>query len=131
MKLLLLLLLLPLSAFAGNSGNPFTYRLNASVSNLTATFPVAPQLSGPMMRFASVDVFNTSAGEIEVNCSSSTQPTSTPGSINSNSFSVPGNYIYFSPVDGLVPNPFGAACWIRSVSGTISSGIIEIVGWGY
>lgn len=128
---ILLALLICIPAMATTSGNPFSYYLNTASTNLTATFPASPQLSGPTTRFASVDVVNTTGSPVEVNCSQTTVPTSTSGAIQASSFSVPAGTGYSTPINGLLPYPMVNVCWVRSISGTISSGIVSIVGWGY
>lgn len=131
MKLLSALLLFGGLAFGSTSGTPYTYRVNFASTNLTATFPAAPQLTGPTTKLTSFDISNTSTFEIEVNCSESSQPTSTSGSINVDSIAVPGNSSYSSPINSMIPYPFGKVCWFRSVTGTANSGIFEVNGWGY
>lgn len=121
-KLSAMILLISLSAFSA----PYTYRVDTSSTNLAATFPTGAQLAGPSAHIFSVDISNGSSSEIEVNCSSVTQP-----SVNAvSSIYVPASSSYSSPINSLLPYPFAKVCWIRSVSGTISSGVIEIVGWG-
>jgi hypothetical protein len=111
--------------------NPSTYRVDTSSSNLVATFPNSAQLSGPLTAFSVVQVFNGSGSEIEVNCSQATKPSSNA----SNSFYVPAS-MGFQTVSSVpsgstaIKYPLSNVCWMRSVSGTISSGIIQIIGWG-
>lgn len=114
---------------------PFTYRLNTETTNLTATFPANPQIGvtvpGPTNKIAFIDILNNSSSEIEVNCSESTRPTSISGSANVDSVPVPGTTGYSSPQGAITLYPFGKVCWLRSVTGTISSGVVEIIAWGY
>lgn len=108
--------------------NPITYRLDTSSVNLATTFPSTPQLTGFPSAIVMIQANNASASEIEINCSASSQPSSDTG----NGIYVPGNSSYSSPESPSVVLPFGKSCWLRSKSGSsISSGIIELVAWGY
>ncbi len=122
-----LALLIPYMSLA--SSNPYTFRVDTSSTNLSSSFTNAPQLLGPPTAISTIQVYNGSASEIEVNCSS----TAKPGSLATNSIFVPGTtgYQSIAPSVSLVTVPFEKMCYIRSVSGTISSGVIELVAWGY
>lgn len=108
--------------------NPITYRVDTSTSNLAPTFPVGPQLSGFPNSIVMVQIDNQSASEIEVNCTSPTQPSSN----STNSLYVAGNTAWETPTGiPLLLSPLGKQCWMRSLSGTISSGVIRLSAWGY
>lgn len=132
MKKIFFALMLCALSHGAASGYPVTYRLNLASTNLTATFPASPQIAMPN-KVVSIDAFSTagSTTEIEINCSEYAQPTSTSGSVQTDSVSLVGGGYYSSPVGGAVPLPFGPNCWFRSVSGTLSSGIFEVVAYGY
>lgn len=127
MKFIISLALFVSSLSIASTSNPYTYRLDTSSTNLVATFPLIPQLTGPANAIAVFQVSNGSSSEIEVNCSSSSKP----GLNSSNSVYVPGSTAYQSPITSLVVVPYVNICWMRSVSGTISSGVIEITAVGY
>jgi hypothetical protein len=105
----------------------YNYRLNTASTNLTASFPTVAQFSGPTTAFAEVDINNGSATDIEVNCAA----TSVPSSNASNSFYVPAGISYNSSTTVAVQAYMGNKCWFRSTSGTISSGVITAIGYGY
>ncbi len=132
MKKLFFALMLCALSNAASSGYPTTYRINMASTNLTGTFPDTPQISMPN-KVVSYDSFSTggSSTEIEINCSQSSTPTSTSGGIEVDSVSLVGGGYYSSPVGGGISLPFGKYCWFRSVSSTISSGIFEVVVYGY
>lgn len=115
----LLLLLIPLFVFASSA---YTYRVDTSGSNLAATFPSSAQLTGPQVAFDAIQVDNSTGSEIEVNCSEGSQPSSN----SSDSFYVAGNTTWSTPPK----SGLGKKCWMRSISGTISTGIIRLTGWG-
>lgn len=108
--------------------NPYTYRVDTSTSNLSSSFPTTAQVSGPPTAIVMAQVDNSTASEIEVNCSS----TSVPSSNSTNSIYVAGNTAWETPtgVSAIIP-ALAKSCWVRSISGTISSGIIRISIWGY
>lgn len=122
----LFLLFLSICSFSFGAP-PWTYRVDTASANMVATFPNVPQVSGPANAISSFDVSNASGSEIEVNCSSATKPTA----LSTASVFVPPNTSYSSPVNTILPTPLLKVCWIRSVAGTISSGVIEVVAWGY
>ncbi len=124
MKVFLLLLLIPIISYA----NPFTYRVDTSTTNIAATFPTTAQVSGPTNAIVMAQVDNSTGSEIEVNCTKLT----TPSSNSVDSFYVSGNTAWETPVgvSSIIP-ALGKYCWVRSVSGTISSGILRITVWGY
>lgn len=113
--------------------NPYTFRLDTSATNLAATFTTVPQIGsptyvvGPPTAIVMVQVNNPSTSELEVNCSAAT----TPSANQQGSFYVPASTAYQTPYTSAVQLPLGKYCWVRSYTGTISTGIIEIVAWGY
>jgi len=129
MKKFLVALTIAFPIFAVNSGNPYTYRLDMSGSSLTAVFPANPQLKSPNNVFFSIDAFNTSSAEIELNCSETVVPSSVTGSIQQHSVSIPASTGYSSSKNANITYPLGKYCWLRSVTGNITSGVVEVVGW--
>lgn len=126
---LLLAMLLAVNLYAA-SGNPFTKFIDTSSTNLTNTFPATPQLLGPPAgKFYKVDGMNTSSYPIVVNCSEASQPSSS--SLNVDDVVIPGNVGYTMTALTILPNPLLNNCWARALSGTISSGYVELVGYGY
>lgn len=134
MPKILLLLLLSLTAFA----NPWTYRVDTGSSNLGADFlsPVltgvspntsAPLVYGPSVGFKSIQVYNATSGEIEVNCSRGDGYHPLASTDYLDSFYVPASTGWSTPE---TQPSLGRACYVRSKSGTLSSGVIQIVGWG-
>lgn len=116
-----------------SSTNPYTYRVDTSSTNLTTSFPTKPQIGfnikGPANAISVIQVYNGSSSEIEVNCSSATAPSS----LSTTSVYVPGTtgYQSIAPSVSQVSYPFGNTCFLRAVSGTISSGVITLIAWGY
>ena len=126
---LLLAMLLAVNLYAA-SGNPFTAFKDTSSTNLTSTFPALPQLVGPATgKFYKVDVVNTSAYAMVVNCSESSQPSSS--ALNVDDVVIPGGMGYTLTSFNMLPAPLLNNCWIRALSGTVSSGYWEMVGYGY
>lgn len=122
--------LIPLNSYALNSIPPsLAYEIDTSSTNLTANYPAGPQLQATTLggTFSRIDIVNTSTSPIEINCYS----TSKPSNGATGSFIVPGSMAYSSPINSQIQLPLGGQCWARSVSGTISSGIFEMVGWQY
>lgn len=117
-----LFLLLFLSSLA--LANPWTNRKDLSSSNLAATFGTGANqiLTGPQIGFKAVQVDNLGTGEIEINCTQG----STPSSNSADSWYVAAGEGWGSPDN----TPLGKKCWWRSVSGTLSTGILKITGWG-
>lgn len=108
--------------------NPITYRVDTSSANLGTTFPSTPQLTGFPTAIAMIQANNASTSEIEINCST----TSVPASDTGNGIYIPGSSSYASPESPPVVLPFGKSCWLRSKSGSaITTGVIELVAWGY
>lgn len=135
MRIFLIVFSLSLSLFAEQQ-QQFTYRQDLSANIMSSTFPNKPQLTGPASGIAWVDMWSTSASEFEINCQSSTQPLSKPGDINGGvpngpGFSLPPNGSYSPNRNTLIAKPFGNVCWIRSVTGSASSGVLELTAWGY
>lgn len=123
MKLILFLLLFPILSYA----SPWTSRVNAASTNIAATFPLVPQVTATN-GLSAVQVDNQTASELEVNCTSLTKPASD----TITSFYVAGYTVWETPANmNLVPYPLGKYCWYRSVSGTISTGVVRVTGWGY
>lgn len=123
MKKLFILAAIPFLIAAG----PINYRLDTSSTNLAATFANSPVLSATT-NFANIQVDNQTASEIAINCSSVLKP-----SVNATPEIRIAGYTAYEPPSYLdmIPYPFGQNCWLRSYSGTISSGIIRITGWQY
>lgn len=118
MKLLLaLLLVLPTLANAA----PWTYRVDTGTSTLTSSFGAA-QLTGPR-QITSVQIDNGTVGEIEVNCSNGV----TPSSLSANSMYVGASTTLSTPES----SSLGSVCFVRSVSGNLSGGVIRIIAWGF
>lgn len=106
---------------------PTTVRYDLSSDNIAATFPSSPQLSGPANSIVQVEVVNLSNFELEVNCSSATQPSSNA----SNSFYVQANSAEQTPWTQMITVPLGKVCWLRSVNGTANVGTVTVTAWGY
>lgn len=115
-------LLLVLLVCSCSHAEPWTYRQNTASVNLAATFTTLPMLSGPSTKFSAMQIDNRTAGEIEVNCSRG----SVPGSNSTDSFYVDAYSAWVTP-RGI---NLDRQCWLRSVSGTLSSGVIVLTGWG-
>jgi hypothetical protein len=130
-KLSLCLVLLSTLSFGTTSGNPYMYFLNTASPNLAATYPSTAQVLPGWGKIYSVDIYNSTSSTVIVNCSQNTQPTATAGTPNTNDIPVPTNLGYSSPVNNIVPYPFSDRCWVRSLSGTISSGLVIVTAWGY
>jgi len=111
--------------------NPWTYRLDTSSVNLAPTFGTTPILgvgatagtSTDLHKILLMQVDNNSTSEIEVNCATFATP---PSSNAINSIYVEGNTTW----SGMNNTSLGNRCYWRSVSGTISSGIILLTVWG-
>jgi hypothetical protein len=90
------------------------------------TFPsggyVYATYTGNTRPLHSVQVNNTSAFEVEVNCSQGAPPKTT---LAFDSFYVPGNSTISAP-DNV---HLGDRCFMRSFSGNISTGTIYLFGW--
>ena len=125
MKNFLIILLIALPGFCAQYA--FNYRQDFSSSSLSATFPSSPQFTGPASRFAAIDAVNTSEVDIEINCNSTSQPSSNA----SNSWYIPAGFSWSMPITALVAYPALNTCYLRSTSGTISSGVLTINAEGY
>lgn len=99
------------------------YRLDTAVTALTATFPATPQLKG-FTQITAIQVANNSNAEIEVNCSSGT---TVPAPDSGTGFHVAAGQTMSSPSYISVTG----TCFIRAETGTASTGVIELIGWGW
>lgn len=128
---ILLSILFSMQLFAASVPPSIAYVLDTSSTNLTTSYPNGPQLQATAIggTFARVDIINgaSSTNPIEVNC----YATSKPSNAATGSFQVPGGVGYSSPAISQIQIPLGGSCWIRAVNGSISSGVVEIVGWQY
>ncbi len=126
MKIFLLALLLPL--FAAATPYSFYADLTSPPQAMTVNYPSQPQLeltliSGPM---GVVNIINNSANPIEANCNAERYPS--PG--QKGSFVVMAYSTITPPYTGLYQYPSGYKCWFRSLTGTISNGSFQAIGWG-
>ncbi len=116
------LLLLVLFVCTLGHAEPWTYRQDTASVALAATFTTLPKLTGPSTKFSAMQIDNRTGGEIEVNCSRST----VPGSNSIDSFYVDAYTSWVTP-KGI---NLDRNCWVRSVSGSLSSGVWVLTGWG-
>lgn len=123
MRILFLALLLTIPAFAKVT----SARIDTSSTNITIHFNgtngLVPLASMQVIKSAMID--NRSASEIVVNCS--TTSGTVPSDSSQYNVYIAANEAWVFPDDSL----FASACYIRSFSGTISSGIIVISAVGY
>lgn len=124
MRTLLLSLLFCVPVFAKVT----SARIDTSSTNLTTHYNGTNGLvvMAPMSVINSVMIDNRSASEIVVNCSTSLY-TGAPSDSSLFNVYVNANEAWVFPDD----SRFGSACYVRSFSGTISSGIVVISAVGF
>lgn len=126
---LLFLFTIPLLARA----DVFTARIDTSATNLSSSFSgtngaVLFENAGVVVNprvINTIYIDNRQGNEIIVNCS--TGPSLIPIDSSVHNISVAGNESWSLPD----ATGFGNACYIRTFSGTLSSGIIVITAIGY
>lgn len=124
MRLLLLLLaFLSISAKAVQ----VEYRLDTGTTNLTTSFPSTAQLTG-FTQITTVQIYNNTNQEIEVNCSNgTTQPTACTTGRCVGSFHVAAGAAISSPANASISN----ACFFRANSSNATSGVLYALAWGW
>jgi hypothetical protein len=122
------LLILALAFFALPSfALQIEYRLNTASTNITTSYPDTPQLTG-FTQMTTVQIYNSTNQELEVNCSSgSVKPSPCTTGTCSGSFHVPSGASLSSPDASSI----SGSCFIRANSSTATSGVLYAVGWGW